>query len=284
MTGAAPGCVPPAGGQNASMMQLDGGPASADDLGGLALGNYGHFTTMRVLDGRVRGLRLHLDRLVTDCRTLFGVDLDPDRVRELARRAVPAGAADTVLRITVFDPALSPVSPAPDAHPRILVTVRPAPAGGPDPAVGVRLRSVRYRRELPTVKHTALFGAVYHRRAALRAGFDDVLFVDDDSTVTEGSTWNIAVVRDGRVSWPAGGCLPGVTMQLLSTQLRRQGVGVDTVRLRLAELSAAGSAFITNAAIGLRAVGAVDGVAVAAEPTVLRTLRAAYEAVAAEPL
>ena len=32
----------------------------------LALTNYGHFTTMRVEDGRVRGLGMHLDRLVSE--------------------------------------------------------------------------------------------------------------------------------------------------------------------------------------------------------------------------
>lgn len=44
------------------MMELDGRSVMADELARLALYNYGHFTTMRVDAGRVRGLSLHLRR------------------------------------------------------------------------------------------------------------------------------------------------------------------------------------------------------------------------------
>src|SRR6266540_2864338 len=45
-------------------MELDGRPVDPAELATLALYNYGHFTSMRVDAGRVRGLTLHLDRLV----------------------------------------------------------------------------------------------------------------------------------------------------------------------------------------------------------------------------
>lgn len=69
------------------MAELNGRPVGADELQALALTNYGHFTSMRVEDGRVRGLALHLERLARDCRAVFGAELDTGRVRELARRA-----------------------------------------------------------------------------------------------------------------------------------------------------------------------------------------------------
>ncbi|MEK8144253.1 aminotransferase class IV [Streptomyces sp. M10(2022)] len=71
------------------MAELNGEPVEPSQLQTLALTNYGHFTSMRVDEGRVRGLSLHLERLRRDCRSLFGVDLDLQRVRELARRAAP---------------------------------------------------------------------------------------------------------------------------------------------------------------------------------------------------
>lgn len=59
------------------MMELDGRSVTADELARLALYNYGHFTTMRVDAGRVRGLSLHLRRLVNGRRTVFDAELDP---------------------------------------------------------------------------------------------------------------------------------------------------------------------------------------------------------------
>ncbi len=41
--------------------ELNGSPVRVEDLGTIALLNYGHFTSMQVRGGRVRGLDLHLD-------------------------------------------------------------------------------------------------------------------------------------------------------------------------------------------------------------------------------
>ncbi|KOV37276.1 aminotransferase, partial [Streptomyces sp. XY431] len=61
-------------------IEIDGGPADPARLAALGLLNYGHFTTLRAESGRARGLALHLDRLVRDCRTVFGSELDPAQV------------------------------------------------------------------------------------------------------------------------------------------------------------------------------------------------------------
>lgn len=57
------------------MIELDGRPVDPARLAALALYNYGHFTSMRVDEGRVRGLSLHLQRLVRDCSALYDADL-----------------------------------------------------------------------------------------------------------------------------------------------------------------------------------------------------------------
>ncbi|MFY1637954.1 aminotransferase class IV [Solwaraspora sp. WMMB335] len=268
-------------------MRLDGVPATAADLSALALYNYGHFTTMLVDRGRVRGLSRHLDRLATDCRTVFGADLDRDRVRHLVRRAVVDAATPTVVvRVTVFDPAITlagsagPVSDVPG--PRLLVSTR-ATAPGPVALPPLRLRSCRYLRELPTVKHTGLFAALHHRFRARAAGFDDALFVTDDERVAEGPTWNIVLVVDGELVWPAAPCLPGVTARLLRTAAEAVGIRCRDSAVTLRDIGPDTAAFVSNATVGLRSVTGVDAVALAVAPATA-ALRRAYEAVTPEPL
>ncbi|WBB73854.1 aminotransferase class IV [Micromonospora sp. WMMD1128] len=267
-------------------MELDGAPVSPADLSVLALVNYGHFTTMRVAGGRVRGLAHHLERLRRDSRTLFGAELDPERVRFLARRMItgPAGVdggGAVAVRVTAFDSRPGLDRPPAPAAPRLLVTVRPAPAG---PLPPLALRSVRYVRELPEVKHTGLWAAVHHRRAAQAAGFDDALFVAEDGRVVEGSTWNLAVVRGETVIWPDAPCLPGVTMRLLGDALDRLGIAHRTGRVELTELNGETAVFTTNATAGLRPVAAVDGVPLARADELVAALRREYDAIAGEPL
>ncbi|MGY0065405.1 aminotransferase class IV [Streptomyces sp. QTS137] len=242
--------------------ELNGSPAGPKALRALALTNYGHFTTMAIEDGRVRGLELHLERLDRDCRLLFDVPLDIGRVRAWARRAAPATGRCTV-RITVFDPLLDLANISEDAVPQVLVTARPAPTARAQP---LRVRSAVHLRDLPEVKGVGLFGALRLRREARRSGYDDVLFTDGDSALLEGSTWNIGVVHDGRVVWPAGPALAGTARELL----RRAGAGTSA-RVTLPELAECDAVFVTNCTLGVHPVTRVDGLVFpAGHPAVTR--------------
>ena len=263
------------------LLKLDGGPVSAADATALALHNYGHFTTMRVADMRVRGLSCHMGRLVRDCEILFDADLDADRVRRLVRWAVAGATSPAIVRATVFAPDLDLGDPAAPVVPRVLVSRRPAPGTGAPP---IRLKSVPYRRDLPAVKHVGLLGTVHHRRVARLDGFDDALFVDGESRVVEGATWNVGFFDGNRVVWPDAECLPGVTMQLVTDILDREGVPSVTMPIGVGDLADMRSGFITNAAIGLRAIESVDGVGIGQETDLINTLRMAYAALPGDSL
>jgi branched-subunit amino acid aminotransferase/4-amino-4-deoxychorismate lyase len=255
---------------------LDGAPADPDRVRTLALVNLGHFTTMRVEDRGVRGLGLHLERLVRDCARVLEADLDAERVRRYLRDALDGVPRPVAARVTVFDPGLDLGGLAADATPSVLVTLRPA---GATTGPGLRLRAAVYQRELPEVKHTALFGAIRLRRAAQRAGADDVLFVGPNGEVCETSIASIGFLDGDRVVWPRADWLPGVTMRLID-----QVAPSDTRPLTLADLGALDGAFIANAGIGVRPVTAVDGVEFPADPPLLHRLRTGYESIDPEPV
>lgn len=71
------------------MAELNGVPVTPDELKALALVNYGHFTSMRMDDQRIRGFSHHLERLVRDCRVLFGHELDLSRSGSTSDRPPP---------------------------------------------------------------------------------------------------------------------------------------------------------------------------------------------------
>ncbi|MFE0458185.1 aminotransferase class IV family protein [Kitasatospora sp. NPDC058965] len=249
------------------MAELNGKPISPDDLQTLALTNYGHFTSMRVEDGRVRGLDLHFARLQRDCRAVFGVDLDLEAVREFARRAVPSRGV-CIARLTVFDPAMDLGHVGDDAHPQVLVTTRPA---GSLSLPAMRVQSVAYSRDMPQVKSVGIFGSLRHRRAAQQAGFDDALFTDASSVISEGGTWNIGFIRDDQVIWPDAEFLLGTTMELL----RRLHLS-RTATVHLADLADYDAAFATNVGIGVRAIHGVDELTLPADHPAIDRLRRAY--------
>lgn len=260
------------------MAELNGAPATLDQIQALALTNYGHFTSMRVEAGQVRGLSLHLERLRRDCRKLFDTELDVERVRHHVRHAIGNDTEPTVARVTVFDPALDLGSIGADAEPHILVTARTTVSG---PASSMRLQAVSYRRETPQVKHIGLFGALQHRRTAQREGFDDILLLSPDGTICEIATSNIGFVADDQVIWPQAECLAGITMTLLT---RARDEALNTKPLALSDLPHMDAAFATNAATGIRAVMSVDETSWPEDHPLLGELRRLYADIPAERL
>ncbi len=256
---------------------LNGEPVSPDDLFPLAATNYGHFTSMRVDPDGIRGLGLHLDRLVRDCKTVWGADLDPNRVRGYVREALTGRGTPCVVRVTVYDPTVDMGHPADADQPQILVSVR---AAGPVPAPPIRVQSVRYQRDVPHVKHVGLFGALHARRTAQQAGFDDALFIGSDGQVSEGGTWNVGFIDgDGTVLWPDEGILPGVTMALLKAHGTHHTTGITLARAKTMQ-----AAFATNTSIGVRPLSHIDDTELAVDHPVLTRLREAYLATPGEAL
>ena len=252
------------------MAELNGIPVNVDQVQALALTNYGHFTSMRIEGGAVHGLGLHLQRLERDCRALFDTSLDLDQVRQLIRQAVAGGPDPVVVRVTVFDPYLELGHPGGSTDPQVLVTTRPAVA---QPQPPLRVQSASFTRDLPAVKHVGLFGLLRERRLAQLAGFDDVVFTDADGKLSEGGTWNVGFIKDGRLIWPEADYLPGVTVALLDQV--HEGV-IERLPVRLADLPEMDAAFATNAAVGVRTIRAIDSVELPDEHPLLAVLRQEY--------
>ncbi|WP_030021721.1 aminotransferase class IV family protein [Streptomyces monomycini] len=260
------------------MVTLDGKPVSADDLLPLALSNVGHFTSMRVdADGSIRGLALHMERLVRDCKIVWNADLNTDHVHDYVRQGLEGQSRPCVARVTVYDPKVEMGHPADAKQPHILVSVRGAGAFPPEP---LRVKSVTYERDLPEVKHCGLFGALHARGKAQRVNFDDALFVSRDGLVSEGGTWNVAFIdRQGTVVWPQAPILPGVTMTLLRQHFQHR---VAAVTLEQAKGMVAG--FATNTSVGVRPLAAIDDTDLAAGHPVLRQLQETYLSIPGESL
>jgi branched-subunit amino acid aminotransferase/4-amino-4-deoxychorismate lyase len=259
------------------MAELNGAPVTSEQLKSLALVNYGHFTSMRVDDQQIRGLSHHLERLVRDCRKLFAAELDREQVREYIRQAIEGREGSFVTRVTIFDPELELGHPGAEIRPSVLVTTRSA---GPLPMSPLRVQAASYIRDMPEVKHIGLFGALWHRRNAQLAGFDDSVFTDPEGFISEGATWNLAFFDGDQVIWPNAEVLPGVTMRLLQQVHEETRLGP----VNLTDLPDMEAAFATNTTIGVRAITAINDVEFPEDHPIFERLRKEYEEIPAEAL
>jgi branched-subunit amino acid aminotransferase/4-amino-4-deoxychorismate lyase len=248
-------------------VEIDGAPARSDRLASAAMVNYGHYSTMQIRGGAVRGLALHLDRLQAATRELFDADLDPERVRADMRHCLGDDYPDATGRITVFD--------AGDGAPAVMVAVSDPAEPPTRPA---RLRSVPYVRPVAHLKHVGSFAQIYYGIRAERDGYDDALLVGADGTIAETTIANIAFAEGGDIVWPDAPSLAGITMQLLAPRLasRRRPV-------RLSELPSFSAAFITNSR-GVTPVGQIDDLTIPVDDRLMRQVVDAYDAVPWDPI
>ena len=247
-------------------IEIDGEPASADQLRAVALAGFGHFTAMQVRDRKVRGFRHHLTRLDAANRELFGYEVDEQVLRARIIHALGDDIADASVRVYLHETADAPA---------LMVTVRPP--GGMQPGPW-RLRSVPYQRSIAHIKHTADFGQRYYQRLVHSAGFDEALLTGQDGIISEGSITNIGCFDGHRVIWPAAPALRGITMQLVEPAVAEIGVPSVRAHLRIADLSSFTSVFVTNAR-GVAAVGQVDAEALPVDEQLMKSLTERYEAV-----
>ena len=252
--------------------ELNGEPVGVETLSTVALLAYGHFSSMQVRGGGVRGLDLHLARLDAATRELFGTALDVDATRRHMRHAV-ADRRDASLRVNVFSRELRLDHPAVAAKPDVLTTLGPPRKAATAP---VRLKSVRYARELPHIKHVATFGLFHQRRLAQLDGYDDALFVDSAGAISEASVWNIGFFDGKDIVWPDAPSLAGITMQLLRKGLRGRGIATMSRRVALADIGRYRSAFLCNSSCAALPVASIDDVELAADARLTALLEASY--------
>ena len=260
--------------------EIDGLPATADDLRRIALFNYGHFTTLQVRGGRVHGLQLHLQRLQRASVELFGQGLDESEVRQ-AMRHILVDTPDATLRINVFCRDSAAVLRGESVVPAVMVTLR---APGETAAAPLRVRSFRYEREPAQLKHVGAMGLLYFMRQARLDGFDDALFVHATAGISEGSIWNIGFYDADGVIWPDAPALPGITQQLLEAGLRQAGVPQSRRRIEPGRLEGLRGAFALNSSTIARPIAQIDDCQLDIDAVWLERLGQCYKGLPPEPI
>ncbi|HTK05822.1 MAG TPA: aminotransferase class IV [Ktedonobacteraceae bacterium] len=260
-------------------LELNGVPVQVEDFKIFWPANYGHFTVLPVIEGRVRGLTLHLNRLQQNTQILFGCGIDTSRVLAFVRHAIGTTTGPLSVKVNIFLRQAWSIPAKSVGEPDILVTVRAMPDESFSP---LRVQSTQYERDLPQVKHVGTFALTYQHRLAQLHGFDDALFTDACGRISEGSVWNVGFFDGQRIIWPSASALPGVAMQLVQAGLIKKHMPFEVREVYLQDLTAFRSAFLTNVIVGTQAIASIDDVTFVVDAQLNALLKECYEANLAE--
>lgn len=249
---------------------------------GLAYGD-GLFETMAARGGRIARLGYHLERLAEGCARLGIPRPDPDLVTAEIERLI-AGVDRAVAKLVLTRGSGGRgYRPPRRAEPTRILGIFPWPEYGASHYTrGIVLESVSIpigeNARLAGLKHLCRLEQVLAQMELEGGAADEGLQKTARGYIVGGTSSNVFIVRDGRVSTPSvSKCgVRGVMRRLVIEACAVQGVPVAEARLLDADLHAADELFVTNALAGVRPVREYDGRAYDVGP-VTRSLQRATD-------
>jgi 4-amino-4-deoxychorismate lyase len=239
---------------------------------GLEFGD-GLFETMAVVNGRVRLLARHLDRLTRGCERLRLAMPDLDALRAQIQMAAATPEAG-VIKVIVTR-GVGGVGYAMPRHgsPHVYVVASPARRAAIRPGIdGARVvclpTPISASPRLAGLKHLNRLEQVLLRDDVAQLGVDEGLVTDASGHLISGAMTNVFLVIDDTVVTPAlDRCgIDGVMRNAVVDYLRQHGKSVTIRDVALSECGQASELFLTNALMGVWPVIELDGRALPVGP------------------
>ena len=234
------------------------------------------FETLRAVAGRPVELAVHVERLRHSLDALEipaapGLEADLERsIGDLLRAEALAGpGGDAAIRVTISrGPAPGRgILPPDGVAPTVVIQawpITPPPAHLLETGLGVTISGLRRDPEHPlaSVKSTSRADSVFARLEAQRAGADDAIFLTTDGYLSESTSANLFLVRDGQLATPAPECaiLVGTTRTWLLDWAPRVGLRPLEGLLTTRDLVEADEAFLSSSIAGVLPVTRLDAV------------------------
>jgi len=221
-------------------------------------------------------LREHVQRLQ---RSAELVDLplryDLDVIEAAVIETVRANPGSTAVKVSAYLASVEvDVVPLDDHvtlavaayHPGSDIVARKARQPNYPPVLKLWIEKNRKNRRDDIVPPQAKVAANYAspmgaKWAAQRAGYDDILLVDEDGYIAEGPTTNVFMVEaDERVVTPTEkSVLLGVTRSTIIALAKDEGLALSEECVRPERLQQAAEVFVTGTTAGVWPVGSIDG-------------------------
>jgi branched-chain amino acid aminotransferase len=212
---------------------------------------WGLFTTIRIVRGEAFAYERHWRRLEKDSAlTRVPMAYSGPKVRLHLQEVIRANKVqDGCARLYLVWNAVGSWKsdePMPDVD--LVITTADLPHYPEMVRLAVREHGRHAASALAGVKTTSWLNSVWAAAEAQRAGFDEVVLLNERGEVAECTAANIFAVNDGKVLTPplSSGCLEGVTRGILMEVAADAGTTVVEHTLRLEDLYSAEEVFVTS--------------------------------------
>ncbi|MBK8847621.1 MAG: aminotransferase class IV [Bacteroidetes bacterium] len=225
---------------------------------------------LRVYDGKIFQLQMHLNRLKASAHALMFENIPSEEfIRQAINDTLVANQmhSDTHIRLTLTrgEKITSGMDPRLNQKGCTLIVLAEWKSPVYDNQTGVSLFTSSIRRNNPNfldskIHHNNLLNNVLAKIQANLAGADDGLMLDHHGFVAETNACNIFMLSEGKLFTPtADSCLHGITRKTILDICKKTGIEVVEKNISLVEFYNADFAFTTGTMGELTPVNKIDG-------------------------
>ena len=222
------------------------------DLG--LLRGFGAFEFGRVYDGHFFRLDDHLERFFLAASGLgLKVPYAKDEIKNLSFQLISKnGLSDCGVKFILtggfssngFDRGVKPTFAI------LTCSISKCPAS-------LKVKTAQYKRFFPLFKTLNYMPAILERNKAVREGFDEPLFLDEDGFILEGARENFFAIKKGVLITPAEDVLLGITRQV-TLEIAKEMMAVEERKIHYDELKDCEEAFFTSTVREIAPIRAID--------------------------
>ncbi|NCJ06967.1 branched-chain amino acid aminotransferase [Synechococcales cyanobacterium C] len=227
------------------------------------------YEVVRTFQGRLFGLQEHLDRLRQSADSIYmRVPWSDSQIQaEVERTLQQTHWLESYVRIVVSRGTETKVSlqPSRDLKPSLLIVISEIDPQPQLSQIGIHLQVVnRLRNDHRALSPAAKTGNYLNNILALleaqQQGADDALLLNGQGQVTEATTSNLWIVRQGSVQTPppSVGILQGITRHFLVQILQRHQIPYAETLLLPSDLTQAEEAFLSSSVRLLMPINRID--------------------------
>ena len=215
------------------------------------LSGWGVFTTLRVSDGVLFAWDRHWARITRDAAAFhISLPADPEKLRRRLLDLVEAnGAQNSTMRLAILRNGGGMwANPAPERESDVVALTADTKNWGKGVKLAYQANARHAASPFSGTKILSWSMNLTWLETAQQRGFDEVILLNERGEVAECTSANIFVANGHRVWTPplSSGCLPGITREVLLTEVHLEGYTLEEKVLMPADLESADEVFITS--------------------------------------
>ena len=211
----------------------------------------GLFETIKVKDKAI-DLDLHLDRMFNSIDILnLNVNYNKDFIKDIINLYIKENnIKDKALRITIFDKGYN-------------ISTRDIPYDKEDYNRGFTLNISSIKRGNSIIykhKTTNYYENIYTKRNAMKAGYDDGIFLNTDDIILECSMSNIYFIKNNEVYTPSSDLpiLNGTMKKRVFNACNILGINIHEKHIKLDKIGDYDFVFISNSLMNIMKVSRIE--------------------------